>query len=164
MEDPSFILASEQEKTFTYLNRYIPKKKNFEGEYSLIHNAFSEDSFFLSQFLFRNVDKPLVLLPSHHKDYRLILNTYHRFLEKDIPNYIEEKIQKDQEQKNTQYKEQQIGQFQLLLLKKMIEKELEKIEHLEMSQPENQKILLGKKLGIEWVLFTISDIIEKGRI
>ena len=147
---------------FTYLNTYDQKRKMFLGEYSLLHNQYAQDSRFLSQFLVENEKQPLHLVSSNNEDFRTITARYTRFLENDIPKYIEEKMQKQQEQKHELEMDRNLGQLQLSLVKKMVECQLETIQNQSGKNASEHQVLLGKELALQWVMHTINDIVEKG--
>lgn len=158
------ILVNDDTKTFTYLNRYDRKRNRFEGEYSIVHNEYTYDSFFLEKFLLEHKELPVILLSSDHKRFTEITNKYHRYLEDDIPKIIEEKIQQRLEKEKMLELDRNLGQLQLAILKKMIENQLETIRAQTAKTSAEHQVLLGKELSLQWVLHTIDDIIEKGNI
>lgn len=160
----SFILMSENSKSYTFLNRYDRKKRHFEGEYSLLFNQHTNDSFFLSKFLLENQGKPLFLFPSGSGEYQNITSNYQRFLENDIDKYVEEKVHKQIETKKDLEMDKGLGQLQLLITKQMVEKQLESIKNQTGKTAADHQVLLGKELSLQWVLHTIEDIIEKGNL
>lgn len=162
MFNRSFILVNQEKKIFTRLNEFDKKKKMFRGEYSILHNAYAEDSRFLSQFLLENEQSPLVLFGSGSEDYQKITNQYERFLENDVHKYIEEKAQMRHEQQRDFEMDRNLGQLQLSLVKKMVESQLETVQNQHGKSPSEHQVLLGKELSLQWVLHMIDDIVEKG--
>ncbi|MBX5437410.1 MAG: hypothetical protein IRZ33_09365 [Alicyclobacillaceae bacterium] len=162
MRNTAYVLACDADRTFTALNRFDPKTSTFEGEYSLLHNTYSNDGFFLYRFLIAHRDHPLVFLDSGSERYYHVIHTYHHFQEDDIPKYIEEKVQQQQEQQHDLMAKRSVGQIQLLIAKKMIEKEWESVKN-EVSRSERDTyILLGKDWAFGWSVRTINEIVERG--
>jgi hypothetical protein len=159
----SHILSSQDSKSFTSLNRFDERKKIFEGEYSLLFNRYSYDSLFLSKFLMKHINKPLLLIDSDNEKYNEIVNSYTHFLKEDVDKYIEEKVQLEEEQKNDLIMDRNLGQFQLAIIKQMIEKQLEVTQAQSANSNSDHKVLLGKELAFQWVLHTIDDVLEKGK-
>lgn len=161
--DPhSYLLFSEETNKYTLLNRFLNRQHMFEGEYSILHNSHTHDAVFLSKFLLHHQKQPLLLLPNGNNDYLNIIKNGERFLEDDIEKHMEEKQQKKQEENKHLNMERSIGQFQLLILKEMIQEQLKSIHSEPTHSSSEHQITLGKELSLQWVLHTIKDIIEKG--
>lgn len=163
MHNLSYILVNHDAMMFTHLNRFNSKSKQFQGEYSIIHNDFSEDNVFLNKFLLTYIHSPLYLLNNNDKEYLNVINNYSRFLENDIAKHIEEKIQTHIFKEKDLEMEKNLGQLQLSILKKMIEKQLETVRNQSATTQAEHQVLLGKELSLQWVLHTLEDIVEKGK-
>ncbi|MCL6549075.1 MAG: hypothetical protein K6T30_09230 [Alicyclobacillus sp.] len=162
MWNTSYVLVCDTDQTFTALNRFDPKTNRFEGEYSLLHNTYSNDGFFLFRFLLAHREHPLVLLDSESERYHQVIHSYRHFQEDDIPKYIEEKVQQQKEEEHDLIAKRSIGQIQLLIAKKMIEKEWENVKN-EVSRSERDTyVLLGKDWAFGWSVRTINDIVDRG--
>jgi hypothetical protein len=161
LHNSSFVLVNYDDKVYTSLSRYNRKMKGFEGEYSLIHNRYSNDAFFLSKFLLSHPEKPLMLLHSQNNDYKEVLNRFSRFDEQDIEKYIEEKTDKTIEQQKEQEMDKNLGQLQLAIITKMVEAQIKTIQNQKADTAADHQILLGKELGLQWVLHTIKDVTDK---
>jgi len=164
MKKPSFILVNEETKTFTNLNEFDEKKKRFKGEYSLLHNQYSDDHVFLSLFLKENQEKPLMVFNSQNQQYRNVLAHYNRFLENDIPKYIEEKIQQKHSFEKDVQMDRNLGQLQLSIVQQMVEKQLESVRNQTAETASDHQVLLGKELSLQWVLHMMNDVIHKGNL
>jgi len=158
----SFLLFSEETNKYTLLNRFLPRQHTFEGEYSLLHNTHTHDAVFLSTFLFQHQQQPLLLLPNGNNQYLDIIKYGERFLENDIEKHMDEKQQKKQEESQQLNVERSLGQFQLLILKEMIQEQAKSLHSQPTHTPADHQLTLGKELSLQWVLHTIEDIIEKG--
>ena len=158
----SYLLVNDQQQIYTQLNQFDARKQLFQGEFSLVHNMYSYDAFFLSKFLFASKNQPLFLLNSQHDRYQEITSKYDRFLENDVPRYIEEKQQKSIEQKQDHLMDKNLGQLQLSITKGLVEKQLEDVKTQSANSPSEHQVLLGKELALQWVLHTIEEIVEKG--
>lgn len=164
MNNPFYLLANKEKQVFTQLHTYDPKRKMFLGEYSLLHNQYAQDSRFLSQFLVENVKEPLYLISSKSEEYHSITNHYTRFLEQDIPKYMEEKTHKQVEEQRDHEMDKNLGQLQIALAKKMVEGQLETIQNQSGKSTAEHQILLGKELALQWTLHMMEDIVQKGSL
>jgi hypothetical protein len=111
----------------------------------------------------KHINKPLLLIDSDNEKYNEIVNSYTHFLKEDVDKYIEEKVQLEEEQKNDLIMDRNLGQFQLAIIKQMIEKQLEVTQAQSANSNSDHKVLLGKELAFQWVLHTIDDVLEKGK-
>lgn len=164
IKNPSYLLVNENDKIYTSLNHFDKKRNCFEGEYSLLHNEHSYDSYFYSRFMLRYKGEKLELIDSNDNRYSNIINTYTRFAEDDIPKYIEEKLYKQKETENDRVLDINLGQLQIAIMKSMLEKELESIKQKPANKESDHYIFLGQQLGMEWALRTLNDVIEKGKV
>lgn len=161
LKNPSYILVNENNKIFTNLNEYDLKLKRFKGEYSLLHNTYSNDSFFLHHFLLKNSGQPLLVLNSANDKYTEITNCYNRFLENDIPKYIEEKIEKEKEHHKDIEMDKNLGQLQIALVKQMVEKEIEAVRNKNGKDLMEHSFINGQLIGLQWVSQMIENIVER---
>ena len=161
MDNFSYILVNETNQIYTKLNSYDRKNSRFEGEYSLLHNTYSYDSFFLSRFLLAFKNQPLLLIDHQHELHKKALNQFQHFSEDDIPKYIEEKKFREIEQKKDQQMDKDLGQLQLSIVKGMIEKQLESVRNQSGSNPSEHQVLIGKELSLQWALHMIDDIAKQ---
>lgn len=156
------ILVCDNDKTYTVLNRYNPKTHAFEGEYSLIHNEYTNDSYFLSRFLLQHHGHHLVLLNSDDERYYEIKQNYHHFEEEDISRYMEELAQRRAEDTQKLSVKQNVGQLQILVARKMIEQEWEAVQEQESSSERDTYVLLGQDYAFRWSVQAINRILEFG--
>ncbi|MDQ0190233.1 hypothetical protein [Alicyclobacillus cycloheptanicus] len=163
MYNTSYILACDKDHVYTALNRFDPKQNAFEGEYSLLHNTYSRDQYFLARFLIEHVAHPLVFLNSESDRYHEVIHNYGHFREDDISRYVQERVLQENEFEQTLTVQQSIGQLQLLIAKKMIEKELESVQNTPSSSERDTYVLLGKDWAFRWSVNTINDLVEQGR-
>lgn len=158
------ILVCEQDKSYTVLNRYNPKTHTFEGEYSLLHNAYSQNSYFLSRFLMDHRGHSLMLIDSEDERYFQIRRTYRHEREQDIERYMEEQSEQRKEEESDLTAKQSIGQLQLLVVKKMIEQQRETIQNQESHTERDTYVLLGQDFAYGWSVNTINRIVDFGNI
>lgn len=79
---------------YTYLGQYLPKRRQFQGEYSLLHNRHTDDHELVCQFLIKHLGHHLKTLPNQTEDYSRILRESQRFLDDEIDHYVYESIQR----------------------------------------------------------------------
>jgi len=162
MSNLAHVLVCHDTKFFTFLNRYDDKRKKFQGEYSILHNLYEENSYFLNRFLAFHVGKELILMNSSHPDYPEVATKYQRFMEDDIPKYLEEQIQKEKDFRKDLDMDRNLGQLQLSILQKMVEEELKMVQNRGADTVDDHKVLLGKELGLQWVLHSLNDLVRRG--
>jgi hypothetical protein len=158
MNQTTYLLVCEQDRVYTALNRYRAEGGTFEGEYSLLHNSYSHDAYFLSRFLVMHATHPLMVLPNYHPQYTKVMAHYEHFEEDDIPKYMEEKRQRDSEAIYEQEKQQAVGQLQLLIAKKLIEREWEQVQQQPSHSERDTYVLLGKDWAFGWSVRTIDRV------
>ncbi|GGJ13598.1 hypothetical protein GCM10010885_23620 [Alicyclobacillus cellulosilyticus] len=163
MDTTSYVLVCERDKTFTSLHRFDRKRNVFEGEYSLLHNAYSYDQYFLARFLMAHVEHPLRLLPSDNERYDEVVHTYQRFQEDDIPAYIEEKLQERAEREHRLDVERSLGQLQLIIARQMILKEREEVQNRPSRSERETLVLIGQDYAFLRSVHIIDDIVAQGR-
>lgn len=154
------LLICEQDKTYTNLNRFNPRTHLFEGEYSLLHNEYARDAYFLSSFLFDHAAHPLMVIHSDDERYSEIRRTYHHYREEDVPRYIQELLQRRDEAEHTLTNQQQVGQLQLLVAKKMIEQEWESVQTRESTSERETYVLLGQDFAFRKSVQTINQVVD----
>jgi hypothetical protein len=157
------ILVCESDATYTALNRYDPKTHTFEGEYSLLHNAYSHDAYFLSKFLMEHRGHTLVMIDSGDARYPAIKGSYRHFGEDDIEHYIEEISARRREDAHNLSAKQNIGQLQLLVAKQMIEQERESVQNRESHSERDTYVLLGQDFAFGWSVRTIDRVVGFGQ-
>ncbi len=156
------ILVCDTDKTYTVLNRYNPKTHSFEGEYSLLHNEYSNDSYFLCTFLMEHRGHNLMMVTSDDERYFQVKRDYRHFAEEDIEQYMHELTKLREEKENDLSTRLQMGQLQLMVAKKMIEQEWESVQNRESRSDEDTYVLLGQDYAFRKSLQTINQVVEFG--
>lgn len=162
MYNTSYILVCHEDRSFTSLNRFLPKQNIFEGEYSLLHNTYSYDEYFLARFLIAHLGHPVVLLNSESEQYHAVIHHFERFQGDDIPRYIEEKQQADRERQQELETKRSLGQLQLLIAKQMIQREWELVQNQAATSEQETYVLLGKDYAFRKSVMTINEVAEQG--
>ena len=157
------ILVCDMDKTYTVLNRYDPKSHLFEGEYSLLHNAYSQDAYFLSRFLMEHRGHSLIMLDSESERYYHIKTTYKHYGEEDIERYMAELAHRRHEEERNLEMKQNMGQLQLRVAKKMIEQEWESVQQKESNCEKDTYVLLGQDFAFRRSLQTINQVVNFGQ-
>lgn len=156
----TFILFSDETKTFTMLNAYNRKSNTFEGEYSLVHNAYSKDHFFLNKFLINHENIPVVLIGDENTRYREIINHFEHFLEDDIAKYMEERFERDLERQRELFKRRSVDDLKINVLRKTIDEELNDLKEARPKDDEDRYIQMGEKLALKKILRIIDDLMR----
>ncbi|MCL6517254.1 hypothetical protein [Alicyclobacillus sp.] len=157
----SYLLVCDRHRTFTGLGRFLPKENRFEGEYSLLHNRHTRDQFFLARFLLAHREHPVRVIGSDGDQYYRVLNTYRRFMEEDIPKYVEERVGEEQAEADRRLAEQQAGQLQLFVVKHWIEREWEDVRRTEAETEKDLYVLLGKDWAFQRSLHAIRRVVGR---
>ena len=163
MNNQSYILVCESLKSFTYLHHFNRKSSLFEGEHSMLHNRHENTGMFLSKFVLASQGHELTLLHSRDEKYPHITQTYIRFMEEDIEKVVEEQVYASREKQHELQLDKDLGMLQLSIIKMMVERKLEDIKKTSHEPGNDERLMLGKELALEWTLHTIQDVIEKGK-
>ncbi len=158
----SYIMVCDEDRTFTSLNRFDRRANTFEGEYSLLHNTYSHDEYFLSRFLLAHVGHALQVVSSDEERYTRVWNDYRRFQEQDIPRYVEDKVLKMRDAEHALQARESVGQIQLLIAKQLIKREWESVQHESAQSDRDTFVLLGKEWAFQWSLRTIEGLGDMG--
>ena len=158
----SYIMVCDEDRAFTSLNRFDRRANTFEGEYSLLHNTYSHDEYFLARFLLSHVGHALQLVSSNEDRYRQVWNNYRRFQEQDIPKYVEDKVMHLRDAEHALQARENVGQIQLLIAKQLIKREWESVQHEPAQSDRDTFVLLGKEWAFHWSLTTIDRLVESG--
>lgn len=159
--DREYLLTCTYCDEYTALHRFIAKAGRFQGEYSLLHNRHLESDALLCKFLTAHVGHPVRLIPNRTDEYTNIITRFRRFAEEDVDRYVEEAREQAKHQQQDRRFDRGLGQLQLLIAKKLLQEEAEGLSRI-AANPDQAQFLLGKQLGIEWAMHTISDILLKG--
>ncbi|MCF8566495.1 hypothetical protein LLE49_17365 [Alicyclobacillus tolerans] len=154
------ILVCDEDQMYTVLNRYNPKTHFFEGEYSLVHNAYSNDAYFLSKFLMEHRGHSLVMIDSDCERYFQIKRDYRHYGEEDVSRYIEELSERRREDEHQLSVKQNVGQLQLLVAKKMIEQEWEAVQNRPSKSEQDTYVLLGQDFAFRRAVDTIKQVVD----
>ncbi|MCL6592923.1 MAG: hypothetical protein K6T31_03025, partial [Alicyclobacillus sp.] len=138
----AFVLVCDTHKTYTLLNRFDARRGGFEGEYSLLHNRYSQDQYFLARFLLAHQAHAVMLLSSADERYDDILHTYDHFMADDISKYIEEVHLREQELEQQRSAERSLGHLPLFIARQMIEKEWEVVRETPSRSERETYVLL----------------------
>lgn len=157
MQATTYLLVCDQHRTFTALNRFLPRQHRFEGEYSLLHNRHAGDHYFLSKFLLAHREHPVRLVGSDGDSYYEVLHAYQRFMEDDIPKYVEQCQLAEQEAENRLLAERHAGQLQLFVVKHWIQQEWEEVRQATAHSDLETYVLLGK----DWAFRRSVDAINR---
>lgn len=161
MSQYSYILVCEENKTYTHLHEYNRTTKQFKGEHSIIHNRHLEDARLLSSFLYQNREGTFRLVMSQDKEYSHIIGHFKRHLEEDIEKYMDEILHKEQDSQKDIQMDRNIGQLQLAIVKKGIEEEHKSVKTTRGIDSDDHQFLLGKEMGLKWVLEYIQTILNR---
>jgi hypothetical protein len=145
------------------LNAYNRKNNSFEGEHSMLHNAYSKDGFFLNRFLINNENNPVVLVSNETDKYAETTKNYEDPFEDDIERYIEEKILKEIERTQGMFRQREASDFDFTVFKKFIEEELTDIKNERAIDIEDRYINEGQKMFAKKILRMISEVEQKRR-
>lgn len=162
MSTAANILVCDTDMCYTILNRYNPKSHRFEGEYSLLHNDYTHDDYFLSKFLVMHRGHSICLLDSEDARYYEIKQRYRHFAEEDIESYVSELLEQKREEAQVLSAQQNAGELQLLIAKKMIEQEWEKVQNTASHSERDTYVLLGQDFAFGKSVQTIRQIAEFG--
>ncbi|MCL6453354.1 MAG: hypothetical protein K6T78_06940 [Alicyclobacillus sp.] len=160
MYTQSNLLVCDTDGTYTCLNRYDPRTHLFEGEYSLVHNAYAHDAYFLSRFLMDHRGHQLMLIDSDDARYSEVRHTYQHYMEDDVPRYVDELMQRQLEAEWDHHRQQDMGQLQLLIVKKLIEQEWEAVQAKESKSERETYVLLGQDFAFRRSVQTINRVVE----
>jgi hypothetical protein len=158
MANESYIMVCDQDRVYTALHEYNRKTGAFSGEYSLLHNAYSGDDYFLARFLLQHEGHALRLLSSAREEYLDILHTYGHFMYDDISKYMQEKVLQEEEAAHDLEAKQSVGQLQLLVARQLIEKERESVQARPSRSERDTYVLLGQEWAFRWSVKTIDDL------
>lgn len=161
MLNREYLLACSYCDEYTMLHRYLEKEGRFQGEYSLLHNRFTEDSQLLCRFLLAHVGHPVRLIPNRTDEYSSTLSQFRHFRADDLDQFVEEAKFRERDGERDRDFERGLGQLQLLIIKKLLADERDKLSTTPSGEKDGQ-FLLGKQVGIEWALRTIDEIMAKG--
>ena len=154
------ILVCDSDRTYTALNRYNSKTHSFEGEYSLLYNKYSQDTYFLYRFLIKHRGHNLVMIDSDDERYYDIKRHYRHFGEEYVDRYVEELSERQKEEEQDLSMKQNLGQLQLLVAKKMIEQELESVQNQESKSERDTYVLLGQDFAFHRSLKVINQVVS----
>jgi|GEM_PF-543430 len=133
---------------YTLLHDFDPKAGRFRGEYSLLHNAFTESTELLCRFLLAHTGHLVRLLPNRTNDYGRILRTGRRFAEADIDKYVEAALAQKQAAEQEKRGDQNLGKLQLAILIQYLEQEQEQVRRTPARTAGEHQVLLGQELGL----------------
>lgn len=158
-----YLLVCSYCDEYTMLHRYIPREGRFEGEFSLLHNRYTENDALLCKFLVTHVGHPVRLIPNRTDEFSNILARFHRFLEDDVDRHVEESRDRAKDQLADREFDRGLGQLQLLIVQKLLQEEAETLARTP-GEGDGSQFLLGKQIGIEWARNTIQDVIRRGAL
>ncbi|GAB6933903.1 hypothetical protein [Calditerricola satsumensis] len=133
---------------YTLLHDFDPKVGRFRGEYSLLHNAFTESDELLCRFLLAHTGHLVRLTPNRTDDYGRILRTARRFAEADIDKYVEASLAQKQAAEQEKRGDHNLGKLQLAILIQYLEQEQEEVRRTPAHSASEHQVLLGQELGL----------------
>lgn len=163
MLDREYLLACSYCDEYTMLHRYLPKEGRFQGEYSLLHNRYTEDDRLLCKFLLAHVGHPVRLIPNRTDEFSNMIARFHRFSVEDIDRYVEESKHREKDEEQDRNFDRGLGQLQIMIIQKLLHEEAEALSRTP-SGPKDAQFLLGKQMGIEWANRTIEDVLKRGSL
>ena len=158
-----YILACDTCESYTQLHTFDANKQAFDGEYSLLYNAYTHDHHFLNKFLIIHRNHQLHLLMNNDETYDYTLRNYQHFLWAQIDQYMMGKFYHDVDV-NLEPLYVEFEQLQLSILHKLLEQELDEIRKQVARDSAEGMVLLGKELALSWAIYTLQDIIKRGQI
>ncbi|PWA08412.1 hypothetical protein DCC39_14795 [Pueribacillus theae] len=156
-----YLIYCEDCKEYTILGKYIKKKKQYQGEYSLLYNDHIENDEILHRFIINHLGHPLKAVSSESKEYVEILRAGAHFMEDDIENLVAESIKEKQYEARDVAMERELGQLNFNILLKLFEEEANSLAKIATATSAESQFLLGKEEGIKKAMDILKDLMER---
>ncbi|MFZ5815210.1 MAG: hypothetical protein ACOY93_07890 [Bacillota bacterium] len=160
LADRDWILYCRQCREWTGLHRFLAKRGHFQGERSLMLNAYLNSDLFLGKFLIHHADHELVPIPDLSDEYVQTRVHRDRFLEGLIDQVVEERLQEEQDRKSEAEARRKEGYHTLLTLQGIYTERLKELDKVHPDDPGQARVHLGKTLGIEWCREQINHLLR----
>ncbi|MDQ0257772.1 hypothetical protein J2S74_005234 [Evansella vedderi] len=156
-----YLIFCQDCNEYSLLGQFLEKKGAFEGEFSFLHNARMETDELLCRFLIEHERHSLRLIGDRTDNYRAIIGTATRYMEKGIDRFVEQALEQKQLGNDKLSTERALGQLQLTILKQMFEEEVKEVAETKSVNAAESQFLLGKEAAYKKGLEILHDLIKK---
>lgn len=143
-----YLIFCKECNEYTCLGKYLPEKRRFQGEYSLLHNLQTEDNELLCQFLMQHLGHHIQSLQSQTEDYSQIIRDSFRYLDHEIDDIVNDSFQRMAYLEEKRERELNQGQVHFDVLVKILEEEAHSISNIPTQTPAESQFWLGKEQGV----------------
>lgn len=142
---------------YTSLGKYLPGRRQFQGEYSLMHNRHTDDLELLCQFLMKHCGHYMKSIQSQTENYSQIIRDSLRYLDNEIDDYVYESYQRMVYLDAQKQKDLNLSQLHFDVLDRILEEEAHSISKIPTQTPAESQFWLGKEQGIRRAVELIKE-------
>ncbi|MEW9668183.1 hypothetical protein [Ammoniphilus sp. 3BR4] len=146
---------------YTGLGKYLPERRQFQGEYSLLHNRCTEDNELLCRFLMKHLGHHLKSLQSQTEDYSRVIRDASRYLDHEIDDYVQDSCQRLLYLEEERKRELSLSQVHFDVLENILEEEALSMAKIPTQTPAESQYWLGKEQGVRRAVKLLKEWREK---